>query len=184
MQVWSLGWEDPLEKDRATHCHILAWRIPRTEEPDGVQSMGSQRVGHDWSNLAYKRRDMYESVLKRGVNLDPIIQSELSQKEKDKCHTLMYIYRWNLERWYWWTSLPGSSGDADVEAGFMDTELEQEGRRNWGGTTQTYTPSGVKLLGSCKNVRSALLNFATWYQNTFLINEAMLFKKKKKIEKH
>ena len=132
MQVWSLGWEDPLEKDMATHCHILAWRIPRTEEPDGVQSMGSQRVGHDWSNLAYKRRDTYESVLKRGVNLDPIIQSELSQKEKDKCHTLMYIYRWNLERWYWWTSLPGSSGDADVEAGFMDTELEQEGRRNWG----------------------------------------------------
>ena len=106
-----------------------------TEEPDGVQSMGSQRVGHDWSDLAYKKRDTYESVLKRGVNLDPIRESEVSQTEKDKCHTLMYIYRWNLERWYWWTSLPGSSEDADVEAGFMDTDREQEGRRNWEGTT-------------------------------------------------
>ena len=41
------GWEDPLEKEMATHSGILAWRIPWTEEPDGLQSMGSQRVGHD-----------------------------------------------------------------------------------------------------------------------------------------
>ena len=46
-QVQSLGWEDPLEKGMATHSSILAWRIPRTEEPDGQQSMGSQRVRHD-----------------------------------------------------------------------------------------------------------------------------------------
>ena len=42
-----LGWEDPLEKGMATHSSILAWAIPRTEEPDGLQSMGLQRVGHD-----------------------------------------------------------------------------------------------------------------------------------------
>ena len=46
--VWSLGWEDPLEKEMATHSRILAWRIPWTEEPGGLQSMRSQRVGHDW----------------------------------------------------------------------------------------------------------------------------------------
>ena len=46
-QVQSLGWEDPLEEEVATHSSILAWRIPRTEEPDGPQSMGSQRVRHD-----------------------------------------------------------------------------------------------------------------------------------------
>ena len=45
--VRSLGQEDPLEKDMATHSSILAWRIPCTEEPGGLQSMGSQRVGHD-----------------------------------------------------------------------------------------------------------------------------------------
>ena len=41
-----LGWEDPLEKGMATHSSILAWRIPWTEEPGGLQSTGSQRVGH------------------------------------------------------------------------------------------------------------------------------------------
>ena len=45
-QVQSLGREDPLEKEMATHSSILAWRIPLTEEPGGLQSMGSQRVGH------------------------------------------------------------------------------------------------------------------------------------------
>ena len=46
-QVRSLGPEDPLEKDTATHSSILAWEILWTEELDGLQSMGSQRVGHD-----------------------------------------------------------------------------------------------------------------------------------------
>ena len=46
-QVWSLGWEDPLEKGMATHSSIHAQRIPSTEEPGGLQSMGSQRVRHD-----------------------------------------------------------------------------------------------------------------------------------------
>ena len=45
-QVRSLGQEDPLEKEMATHSSILAWRIPWTEEPGGLQSTGSQRVGH------------------------------------------------------------------------------------------------------------------------------------------
>ena len=46
-QVRSLGWEDLLEKEMATHSSTLAWRTPRTEEPGGLQSMGSQRVGQD-----------------------------------------------------------------------------------------------------------------------------------------
>ena len=45
-QVQSLGWEDPLEKGMAIHTSILIWRIPWTEEPGGLQSIGSQRVGH------------------------------------------------------------------------------------------------------------------------------------------
>ena len=47
--VLSLGWDDPLEKEMATHSSILVWRIPWTEEPGGLQSMGLQRVGHDWA---------------------------------------------------------------------------------------------------------------------------------------
>ena len=46
--VQSQGWEDLLEKEMATHSSIPAWRIPWMEDPDRLQSMGSQRVGHDW----------------------------------------------------------------------------------------------------------------------------------------
>ena len=46
-QLQSLGQEDPLEKGMATHSSILVWRIPWTEEPGRLQSMGSQRVGHN-----------------------------------------------------------------------------------------------------------------------------------------
>ena len=53
-QVQSLGQEDPLEKDMATHSRILAWEIPWTEGPGGLQSMGSQRVRHNRSNFACK----------------------------------------------------------------------------------------------------------------------------------
>ena len=45
--VWSLGWEDPLEKEMETHSSIIAWEISWTEEPCGLQSMGSQRVPRD-----------------------------------------------------------------------------------------------------------------------------------------
>ena len=47
--VQFLGWEGPLEEGMATHSRFLAWRIPWTEEPGGLQSMGSQRVRHDWT---------------------------------------------------------------------------------------------------------------------------------------
>ena len=47
MQVQSLGWEDPLEKGMVTHSSILAWSIPWTKDPGGLESMGSQRVRHD-----------------------------------------------------------------------------------------------------------------------------------------
>ena len=47
LQVRFLSWEDPLEEEMATHSSILAWEIPWTEEPGGLQSMGSQKVGHD-----------------------------------------------------------------------------------------------------------------------------------------
>ena len=53
MWVQFLGQEDPVEKEMATHSSILAWRIPWTEEPGRLQSIGLHRVGHYWSNLAY-----------------------------------------------------------------------------------------------------------------------------------
>ena len=51
--VWSLSWKDPLEKGMATHSSLLAWRIPRTEEPGRLQPMRSQRVRHDWVTFTF-----------------------------------------------------------------------------------------------------------------------------------
>ena len=53
-QIQSLGWEGPLEKEMATHSSILASRISRTEEPGGLQSMGSQRVSRDLATKQHK----------------------------------------------------------------------------------------------------------------------------------
>ena len=54
-QAQSLDGEDPPEEGMATHSSILAWRIPRTEEPGGLQLIGLQRVGHKWSDLAHRQ---------------------------------------------------------------------------------------------------------------------------------
>ena len=53
MRVQSLGWEDPLKEDMATHSSSFAWRIPWTEESGGLQYIKPQRVRHDWSDLAH-----------------------------------------------------------------------------------------------------------------------------------
>ena len=60
-RVRSLVWEDPLEKEMAIHSRTIAWKIPWTEEPGGLQSMGSQRVGHDWAtSLHFTSNDTRE----------------------------------------------------------------------------------------------------------------------------
>ena len=60
--VQSLGWEDPLEKGMVTHSIILAWRIPWMEEPGGLQSVGSQRVGYDEQlSLLFKKHSKWHS---------------------------------------------------------------------------------------------------------------------------
>ena len=64
-RVWALGWEDPLEKEMAIHSSTIAWKIPWTEEPSRLQSMGSQRVGHDWVtslSLSLYLYDLYKLV--------------------------------------------------------------------------------------------------------------------------
>ena len=68
-RVQSLGWEDPLEKGMATHSSICAWRIPRADEPGGLQSMGSQRVRHDWvTNTSTVFQVILVDILGEGSN--------------------------------------------------------------------------------------------------------------------
>ena len=60
--VWSLGGEDPLEEGMATHSGILAWRIPWTEEFGGLQSMGSQRAGHNWETNTWVKHTQEQGI--------------------------------------------------------------------------------------------------------------------------
>ena len=67
-QVPSLGWEDPLEKEMTTHPSILAWEIPWTEEPGGLQPMGSQRVGHsEWTTTSKSHRGLGRCYLQTAL---------------------------------------------------------------------------------------------------------------------
>ena len=63
--VWSLVWEDSLEKGMATHSNILSWRIPWTEKPGGLQSMEWQRAGHNWATNTH-------DVVMGGIFLSPL----------------------------------------------------------------------------------------------------------------
>ena len=81
-EVQCLGREDPLEKGTATHSSILAWRIPWTEEPGGLQSMASQRVGHDWATVP---QCSCSPVVAFGVR---------GSAARNMCFTVLFISKW------------------------------------------------------------------------------------------
>ena len=93
-ETWlrSLGQEDPMEKGMATHSSILAWRIPWTEEPGGLQSMGSQRVRHDWVTNTQKH------LTKIGADKYFLNKFQaLSQHHTYWCHTKKHT-PWSLKQ--------------------------------------------------------------------------------------
>ena len=69
-----LGWEDSLEKKMATHSSILAQEIPRTEKPGGLQSMGSQRVGHGWQHRHLPRLQKHQKLLRTNTKTPGALQ--------------------------------------------------------------------------------------------------------------
>ena len=83
--VQSLGQEDSLEREMATHSSVLAWRIPWTEEPGGIQSMGLQRVGHDWATnthtLCSQRAFLHKNSLR-------IFDTSRNSEKIERKHTL------------------------------------------------------------------------------------------------
>jgi len=120
-QVRSLGWEDPLEKEMAIHSRTTAWKIPRTEEPGRLQSMGSQRVGHDWATSlslyicnpwGHKESDVTErlhytiSHLKKNIYLFGCIKSWLwcvgssySRESRVNLDSLRWVGVQSLSHW-------------------------------------------------------------------------------------
>ena len=85
--VQSLGREDPLEKGVATHSSLLAWRIPWTEEPGGLQSMGSQRVGYDWMTDAVTSLSHVNTEL-----IHSAVQQKIAQHCKVTIHQLQQFF--------------------------------------------------------------------------------------------
>ena len=95
--VRCLGWEDPLEKEMATHSSILAWKTSWTEEPGGLQSMGSQRLRHDWVTNTYllitsKKQTKIFCLEKKNSILLLVITLKNQKKSKFQEQTRIYSY--------------------------------------------------------------------------------------------
>ena len=114
-RVWSLGGEDPLEKEIATHSSILAWRTPWTEEPGGLQSMGSRRVRHNWATntqLLYGVFRSHKNILILTLVMVGVIILKTIVWYIYFCHTMQLVGSWfpeqglNLhsQQWKHWTT--------------------------------------------------------------------------------
>ena len=90
-QVWSLGWEDPLEKEMATHSSTLAWKIPWTEEPGRLQPKGLQRVRHNWATSLYTSLILYTIVFASYFS-SPLLP--LSRSVSPVVTTSFFLYLW------------------------------------------------------------------------------------------
>ena len=86
-QVRSLGREDPLEKEMATHSSILTWRIPWMEEPGRLQSMGLQRVGHDWATSLHFTSLHFMSCLEEGSPNKYQLNGQKKERIEATAHT-------------------------------------------------------------------------------------------------
>ena len=112
-RVQSLGLEDLLEKEMATHSSTLAWKISWIEESGRLQSMGSQRVGHDWATSLFifhfhaleKEMATHSSVLAWRIPGTGEPGGLLSMGSHRVGHDWsdLAAAAWNLEKWYWWT---------------------------------------------------------------------------------
>ena len=105
---------------------------------------GKAAVVHIYSGILLSH-NAFESVLMRWMNLEPVIQNEI-RKRKQMSYTNENI--WNLERWYWWTYLQGSSGDADTENTLVDPVWKGEGGMNWKSDVETCILPYLKWLAS------------------------------------
>ena len=116
--VWSLGKEDPLEKGMATHSSILAWRTPCTEEPGRLQSMGSQRAGHDWTTHTDYIQPIWGKNLKK---VDICICITESSGWTPKTNTALLI-NYNI-KWFFFLSnfsqIRCGSHDSKIQLGFL-----------------------------------------------------------------
>ena len=97
IRVWSMGQKDPLERGMATHSSHLAWRIPWTEEPGGLKSVGLQRVGHDWATNTYKCIQIHVTTTTVKIQSCPAHQG-VPLKEAFAFHTEIAFFPSDLKK--------------------------------------------------------------------------------------
>ena len=141
-QVWSLGREDPLDEGLATPSRMPAWRIPWREEPGGLQTIGLQRVGHDWSDLAQSTHSKMEVSIFFFVFLVSLCFSSSFksclgrflnfQKEKKQLTQLEMSILHTSSHFFWASSVANLEGL--LKLGFMHKNTVW---RNLGGTSQS-----------------------------------------------
>ena len=95
-QVGSLGWEDPLEKEMATDSSTLAWKIPWTEEPGRLQSIESQRIGHDWATSLYYLYSCNSAQCKMGIQCWTWNSRLVSSRERSMSRLILSPCLFNL----------------------------------------------------------------------------------------
>ena len=98
--VWSLGWDDPLEKSMVTHSNILARRIPWTEETGKLQSRGLQRVDYDWATKHTAHKNGYQELSGRGINweIETDIYTSVSQSLQSLSRVQLFATPWIAAR--------------------------------------------------------------------------------------
>ena len=147
--VWSLGQEDPLKKEMATHFNILAWEIPRAEEPGGLQSMVLQRTGLNWGC----------------THLKPIFfftESEMLRTSSQHCLIATAAYFWLADIMSHPIHEPGLSSSFFVSCSFSVTSLEV--RHWWNGVIkESGTPVHVTYLCSLELTGSDPELLFPWY---------------------
>ena len=115
------------------HCCTITtartWKQPRC--PSADEWIRKLWYVYTMEYCSAIKKYVFESILMRWMNLEPVTQSEASHKEKDKYCILMHAYLWNLERWYWWTYLQGSNGDTDIENRLTDTSRGRKEKVGW-----------------------------------------------------
>ena len=138
--VQSLGWEDPLEKGKATHSSILAWRIPRT-----VQSMGSQRVRHNWATFTFiheiktlapwkrsydKPRQNIKKQRHYFTNKGPSSQSYAFFNSHVWMWELDYKESWALKNWCFWTMVLEKTFESPLDCKAIQL-IHPKGDQSW-----------------------------------------------------
>ena len=104
LMVWYPGQQDPLEKGMATYSHVLAWKIPWTEESGGIQSMGSQRVKHKWETNTSTFSCQHtppKSIMFRFYNSSKQDKMTTVKKNKTKTQEYTHLYKEYIHSWRW-----------------------------------------------------------------------------------